>query len=164
MRVQRVFLGLMGVALLGVVTGCPKKKDKAPEEKPTPFAVIPEGGSSSLPGKIRDRAVERQISNDLKQLALFYIAYDASNSRGPASAEEWLKGASPDEKALVKQTEQGGKYVFNWKLRLSQLPRGTSDTILGYEARTPKEGGMVVMADGSVKKMSAKEFAEAGKP
>jgi hypothetical protein len=44
------------------------------------------------------------------------------------------------------------------------LPAGPSGTVLGYEPKTPAEGGQVLMADGNVKDMTAAEFQAATKP
>ena len=52
------------------------------------------------------------------------------------------------------------EYVVFWKVPIS--PTG-SGTVLAYHKDTPRAGGSVIMQDGSVKTMSAEEFAAAPK-
>jgi hypothetical protein len=55
-----------------------------------------------------------------------------------------------------------GKYTVLWGAN-PDLMRDPADTVLAYETAAPASGGWVVMADGSVKQLSAAEFQAARK-
>jgi hypothetical protein len=55
-----------------------------------------------------------------------------------------------------------GEYVVAWGVGLSSAP-GAGNQILAYEKKSPAEGGVVLLRDGTVKKLTAAEFAAAPK-
>ena len=55
---------------------------------------------------------------------------------------------------------QNGAIVYAWGSKISHdADAGT--TVIAYESKTPKEGGLVMMQDGSVKTRTADEFSSA---
>lgn len=114
-------------------------------------------------GAFSGAAANQRVANDLKQLAIAYHNFHDSNRRGPESAAEWEKMAgSPDDKALIAAVA-AGEYVFYWNVKITSLTAGATNTVLGYEKKVPTSGGLVLMADGTVKEMTAQEFASAPK-
>lgn len=60
------------------------------------------------------------------------------------------------------QALRNGQCVAFWGVSLAK-PDEKSDIILAYEKDTPTQGGLVVMKDGTVKKLTAEEFKAAPK-
>jgi hypothetical protein len=117
-------------------------------------------------GGIRQAAGRQQAAKDLNQLARMYHDFHESKSKGPANTQELIQFVKndPAATALATQTGPGGKYVLYWNVRITTLTAGSAATVLGYEASVPASGGMVLMADGSTRTMTAAEFAAAPKP
>jgi hypothetical protein len=117
-------------------------------------------GKSRETGKSRilsggDRA-KRQ--NDLRQIGFAYHSYnDATNGKSPAKPEDLAPYFENDAKLLAALKDKEIIFVFNGPT-LTQMTAGASNTIIAYEGQTPKEGGYVLMADGTPKMMSADEF------
>ena len=66
--------------------------------------------------------------------------------------------------ARLKEAIKSGQYVVIWKAKFTDMPNGTSNTILVYEGWEDTDGNRyVAMADTKVKKMTAKEFEAAPK-
>ncbi len=57
---------------------------------------------------------------------------------------------------------QSGDYVVAWGVGRSTAP-GAGKQVLAYEKRASTEGGAVLLRDGTVKVMTAEEFAKAPK-
>jgi hypothetical protein len=55
-----------------------------------------------------------------------------------------------------------GDYVVAWGVGRSSAP-GMGNQILAYEKKVPAEGGAVLLRDGTVRQLTAAEFAEAPK-
>jgi predicted Zn finger-like uncharacterized protein len=114
------------------------------------------------PNSPRTAADKKKAANDLKELALAYLTFlDSNQGKPPANLEELSRFFSKDGKVLQAMKE--GKYVFLYGVGLQAMTAGTSNTILAYEKDVPTGGGQVVMADGSVKDMTAQEFQAAPK-
>jgi hypothetical protein len=125
----------------------------APPAPPTPAAP---------PAAPRDARSQAILTNQMKQIALAYHNFWAANAnRAPGKAEDLAPYYENDAKitALMKD----GTVVVYWGASIQKMTQGSSNTVLGYEKDTPKGGGLVMMGDGSVKKMSAEEFAKAPK-
>jgi hypothetical protein len=102
-------------------------------------------------------------ANDLKQIGLAYHNMNDATNKAPAKAKD-LAPYFENSKKLLNFLESG-QIVFLYNVRLQQIlgGAGTSNTVLAYVKEAPTKGGLVLMADGSVKKMTADEFKKAPK-
>jgi hypothetical protein len=100
-------------------------------------------------------------ANDLRQIGLAYHQYFDDHNRGPAKADDLAPYVDNSKRllGLLKKEE----IIFFYKVSLTQMPAGTSNTVLAYEKDVPEKGGWVLMADGSTKKMKPEEFKKAAK-
>jgi hypothetical protein len=110
-------------------------------------------------------ALNAKNSNDLKVIGLaFHNFSDANTGKAPTKAEDldpYLKDIPDASKAL-----KDGKVVFLFGVSMMDILKSgtsTSETVLAYEKDVPAQGGLVLLADGSVRKMSAAEFKTAKK-
>jgi hypothetical protein len=101
-------------------------------------------------------AEDARTTNDLKQIGLAYHLFINDNPRGPTKAED-LGPYLCNNKRLIDLLKNEDIYFF-YKVGIAQMTAGTSRTILAFEKDAPKKGGLVLMGDGSVKKLSADEF------
>jgi hypothetical protein len=114
---------------------------------------------------VQRAAQQQKERNDLKQIALEYHNFIETNHNPPATLDEFVAffektyGASPLTSDL-----KSGKYVIYLDVTITKLTDGSVNTVLGYETSVPASGGPVVMADSSVREMTAAEFAAAKKP
>src|SRR5262249_47978897 len=107
-----------------------------------------------------------KLQNDAKQLAMSYHNYHDSFQKGPADDKAFLEYAmkSGDKNLqLLIQDAQRGEWTIYYGVKLISLTAGTENTVLIYHKDVPKSGGVVAMADGSVRNMTADEFAKATK-
>jgi hypothetical protein len=97
--------------------------------------------------------------NDLKQIGLaYYNCIDATN-KPPAKAKDLAPYFENDKRILALLEKED--IVFFYNVGIAQMTAGTSNTILAFEKDVPTKGGLVLMGDGSVKKVSAVEFKNA---
>jgi hypothetical protein len=116
-------------------------------------------------GGIRQAAQRQQDANEMKMIALDYHGYIEDNKKPPDTRDELVAhlGKIGGANSPVITALTTGKYVFYLGVNVAKLP-DSGNTVLGYEAAVPTSGGQVVMADGSVRQMTADEFAKATKP
>jgi hypothetical protein len=116
-------------------------------------------------GGLKQAAQKKQKENQLRVLGLMYFEYHdmKGNGRGPSNANDLQKLPSVDAAAYAAL--QRGDFVLIWDASIpASFPQGTSNTVLGYEASAPTNGGLVLMGDGSVQEMTAAQFQAAPKP
>src|SRR5947208_3299465 len=94
----------------------------------------------------------------LGQIHDMYLHYLRNHQKGPSQLSDLSKkqyeGVYPRGVAALKQ----GSYVMVWGVNSKD-----SGTVLAYEKDAPTKGGAVLMADGTVKDMTAEEFKAAKK-
>jgi hypothetical protein len=112
---------------------------------------------------IQQAANRQKRANELKAVGLAYHNFNDTYARGPANAGEIAPFLQDFPEAL--QAVQSGDLVVIWGAKIpSDFPEGTANTILGYEKDAPTKGGQVLLADASVRPMSAKDFQAAPRP
>jgi hypothetical protein len=131
-----------------------------PSGKP-PVKQDPPAAEKPNSGGLNDRLTVQRRINDFKQIVLAYHSHLDAHKRPPAKAEDL--GPFIENDARILGALKSGEYVVIWKSTFQNMPQGTSNTILAYEKQTPEKGGIVGMADGVVKTMTAAEFKKATK-
>jgi hypothetical protein len=130
-----------------------------PQAQPQPRPAAPPGGADAAPVDARTKALR---TNYLKQIGLAYHNYVDTNRKSPAKIEDLAPFYENDAK--ITATVKDGTLVVFWNaVPFQKMTQGTSNTVLGHEKDTPEKGGLVLMADGSVRTMKAKEFKDAPK-
>jgi hypothetical protein len=96
----------------------------------------------------------------LKELVGAYRYIEYSKLPLPRKPEDFndFVDSMPNALERIKQ----GDYVVAWGVGRSTTA-GAANQILVYEKKTPAEGGAVLLRDGTVKQMTAEEFAAAPK-
>ncbi len=133
----------------------PKDKKEVVMRRPGAAPVVPPGGGGGI-------TTNPRTANDLKQLVLAYHSHLDATKKPPSKIDDlapYLEKNSP-----VLAAAKDGSLVIYLNVEIFKLTAGTSNTILGYEKDAPTKGGLVAMADGSVKPMTADEFKKATKP
>jgi hypothetical protein len=100
-----------------------------------------------------DADPEKANLNDLYDL---YLTYLKQNQKAPKQLSDFTK---PQYETISPGAIEGlksGKYVFMWGVNDK-----SSGTVLAYTKDAPAQGGPVLMADGTVKTMSAEELTAA---
>ena len=111
----------------------------------------PPGAETATRGK--PDAVPLNPSKDLRYLGL-YLQNHGKNGRSPSKLDDL-----PDMKRDLPQVYraiQDGDYVVYWN-----APLTPADAVIAYERDTPTKGGVVLVADGSVSRLTPEEFRAA---
>ena len=137
----------------------PELKAEAPPPPANP-APQPAAPAAPAPAPAADGKTAALLTNQLKMIGLAYHSY-SDNGRPPAKAED-LAPLYENDKKITAALKDGTIVVF-WNSSFKNMPAGTSNTVLGYEKDAKDKGGLVLMADGSVRTMTAKEFNAATK-
>ena len=138
------------------------------QRAPLPTEKAEKTKNDKKPAAQKEPAVEKAKpvpaglrQDQLKQLGLAYHSHVGAMKRPPANAKELAPFFEKDAKLMETLTK--GEYIILWKSSFENMTAGTSNTILGYEKETPTAGGLVLMADASVRNMTAEEFKKAPK-
>jgi hypothetical protein len=87
-----------------------------------------------------------------------YLKEHGTPPRKVSDFEKYSPGFTFGSMAL-----QNGDLVAVWNAPKATDPAEAATRVLAYQKKTPKEGGKVLMQDGTVKEMTAVEFAAAPK-
>ena len=150
---------VVALVLCLAVFGCKKKEAKEPPEPDKKHIDFrPTGGSSTVLGKSRDRALDLRLMNEMKQVKL---GLDADfDGRSPANKAGWLAFLR-DYATLRALVDKGEVVAFN----NIDTRRAGADTVLMYETRVETEDdGIVLTADGQPRRMNKAQFAALTKP
>jgi hypothetical protein len=102
----------------------------------------------------RTAAVDVQTKNDLKQIALYYQAFNADHGRYPKALKEFQDYIKRDAPALHKALADG-RFV------LVPTRNPGSATVLAYEKKPNKWQHTVVMGDGAATSMGTAKLKQA---
>jgi hypothetical protein len=163
MTSHRMIAAALGLSLLCAVTGCPKKP-APPAPTPSNTALggtlgrAPEGGSTTIPGKSRDRAVDLQIMTEMKQVCLA-IEADSPDGKGPANADAWR--ALLRDFRILRTMLENGELVAYPNVDLRKDP----NAVLMYEKRVVAQNdGIVLTCDGVAQRMNKQQLEALPRP
>src|SRR2546423_715219 len=117
----------------------------------------------------KDGGPEGETARDLRRVGMAMMDYEDSKRKGASKVEELAPFLENDEKLI--QRIRSGDIVVIWNVsfaELSKTPGGSASYVIAYEKDALTKGGLVVMGDAAVTKVSAEEFktlkmADAGK-
>jgi hypothetical protein len=105
-----------------------------------------------------DPEIQLQKS-ELSEIHDIYKQYLKNYGRPPKQLSDLDKLPSLKASPGGLQAFQKGQYIVVWGVDIDK----EAGMVLAYEKDAPKQGGVVLLADGSVRKMSAEEFKAAPK-
>lgn len=114
-------------------------------------------GSLNLLGCAGDKT-DPEYQRQLKAFADAYFTYVDQNQAAPPDLQSLygLRSGFPQVYAEI----EAGRIVVIWSAELEQTAADNDKYVLAYEATVPQEGGLVVLGGGTVRHMSAEEFAK----
>jgi hypothetical protein len=115
--------------------------------------------SAGAAGRAADK--DKPTSNELKQIGVAFFSYHDANRKGPAKAEDLAPYFDKENRERMVGLMKSEAVVFIFNVGILEMPEGTSNTVLAYVKEAPKEGGLVLYGDGSVKTLKADEFKKA---
>lgn len=122
------------------------------------------GGRSGGGGGFPDPRQEQRDSNDLRQLGIAFHSINDSERKGPSKPEDLSRYVENDQRLIGRL--KSGEIVFIYGVSLTDIlnsGEGTVNTIIAYVKDAPSNGGLVLFADASFRKLSADEFNKAPK-
>jgi len=104
-------------------------------------------------------------------LDLAYHEFYSANQRGPKDVDELQGFKAPALSGLARNSNgeelnsifkkiENGEIVVVWNAILSDDGNENEKYVLAHEKSAPESGGLVVMGSGSVRRLSAEEFAK----
>jgi hypothetical protein len=100
-------------------------------------------------------------SDELQEVATMLRDYTSAAGRGPKSARDLARYQG--QFTFGHKPVQSGDIVIVWGARMGGEGGGGSDGVIAYERQAAAEGGWVLLANGTVKQLTALEFKAAPK-
>jgi len=125
------------------------------------IVITTAGGCSS---RAKSEAGERTPADELRELAGVLTLYSGQNGRGPAKPadlEPYEVGAP-----LAYRSVLAGDIIVVWGATMpgeGDVKTSGTTAIIAYQKQGPTEGGYVLLHNGTIKQLSATEFAAAPK-
>ncbi len=114
--------------------------------------LVLRGGGDKTPGDLPLTEAELETKNDLMNIGIDYHVVTKSLKRTPANLMELVRGDGRIAAAMKMD-----RFVILWGVDRKFLEQG--DHVLGYEKDVPTKGGLVLLGDTTVRKMTAAHFA-----
>jgi hypothetical protein len=102
---------------------------------------------------------DKKMSNDLKQLGLAYHNYMDAMGKGPNKPDDLSPYVENDQRLI--NPLKSGEIVLIYDVKMTDMPDGANNYVLGYAKDVPTKGGLVLRGDASVATMTADEFKKA---
>jgi hypothetical protein len=144
-----VLLLALGMLVMG---GCKKRGPDA--------ATEPASGKPPI-GNFIPAVGRHEVSTDLGQISKWYMI-EATTGTVPRGLQD-LSDFKRDLPRVYKAIEEG-RYVVCWGADPNRAPAGTTNTVLAYDKDVPEKGGVVAFLDGSIRNVTAQDFAGFDKP
>ena len=103
--------------------------------------------------------VEARHQTVLNEISEMYAVYIKTHQKPPQKVADLATPANKTINPLSTQAIQSEEYVVVWGTDLA----GNDNAVLAYHKSVPKDGGFVLLCNGSIKQMSAAEFGSAPK-
>jgi len=103
--------------------------------------------------------VEARHQTVLNEISEMYSVYVKSHQKPPQKPADLVTAANKAVNPLSTQAIQSEEYIVAWGTDLT----GNDNAVLAYHKSVPKEGGLVLLAGGTIRHMSADDFAAAPK-
>ncbi len=110
-------------------------------------------------GSDRPSSTESRAHADLREIHEIYALFIKQHQKPPTQMSDLTQRQYEGVYPATIQRMQQGKYVIVWG-----VTEQDSRTLLAYEKDAPTQGGGVLMADGTVKDVTADEFKANYKP
>jgi hypothetical protein len=102
-------------------------------------------------------AKRKQMLNELKALGVARFEFSDRMSRFPNS---WEELESTGAAAGLRQKLEAEGYTVVFGMKVAEMTAGTSNFMHAYPRDARQNGGLVGLADGSVRQITAQEFQE----
>jgi hypothetical protein len=117
----------------------------------------PKGGSNTVLGKARDRALDTEILNEMRQVKIALMT-DYMDGGVPANKKAWLE-LLRDFRNLRALLDKDELVAF------TAVRQNAPNTVLMYEKRVVEDNdGIVLLADGTPRRMNKADFDKLTKP
>ncbi len=103
-----------------------------------------------------------QSTDDMKLMVTVSIDHHAKQGKGPSDWDSfitWAEANNPESVEALRRLRAAG-VVFFCEQEAKKATAGQSNSIFAYYPSVPETGGVVALMIGSVKEMSAEEFAK----
>jgi hypothetical protein len=110
----------------------------------------------------RSGSVGSERESELREVANLLILHSGQHNKGPAKAADLQKYEAGGP--LGFQAVKSGDIVIVWGATMpGEGDRTGTTAIVAYEKKTPTEGGLVLLHNGTIQEMTAEGFAAAPK-